>query len=129
RAREPLDETGCTERGRAVRRGDGEAREPEQEEPSHHGALGPEPRRCQAAGDAAEERARAEGADEETGARLREVELLRVARDEWRQRGEEHRVDEDDRADESEQAPHCRARYGNALHTKMQRAGGGFGVP
>ena len=74
-------------------------------------ALRPEACRSEAAGDASEQRAGAVRADEETGARLREVELVGVRRHERRQRREEERVDEDDRADEDEEAAHRRRAY------------------
>ena len=50
--------------------------------------------------------ARAEGADEQPGAGLREPELVGVAGDQRRERPEEHRVDEDDGRDEDEEAAH-----------------------
>ena len=80
----------------------------EQEKARDDGSLRPEARRSEPARDASEERAGAVRADEEPGAGLREVELLRVRRDERRQRREEQRVDEDDRADEDEEAAHAR---------------------
>ena len=52
------------------------------------------------------ESARPERADEQPRAGLREPELVGVAGHERRERAEEHRVDEDDRADEDEQPAH-----------------------
>src|SRR3712207_8675120 len=48
---------------------------------------------------------------EQTGRRLIEVVLLRELRKQRRQRRVEHRVDEDNTADEGEQATHGSARY------------------
>ena len=75
--------------------------------PADDCSLRPESRGSEAARDATEKRAGAVRADEKPGAGLREVELLRVPRDERRQRREEQRVDEDDRADEEEKAAHA----------------------
>ena len=45
-------------------------------------------------------------ADEQSGAGLREPELVRVAGNERRERAEQHRVDEHDDGDENEQPAH-----------------------
>ena len=62
-----------------------------------------EPRRGEPARDAADERAGRVRACEDSGARLREAELVGVVGQQRRQRREEHRVDEDDPADEEQQ--------------------------
>ena len=74
--------------------------------PSDDRSLGAESHRGDSAGDAAEESARPERADEQSRAGLRELELVGIAGHERRERAEEHRVDEDDRADEDEQPAH-----------------------
>ena len=90
-----------------AREREGDARDAEEDEPADDGVLRPESRRRQPARDPAEERAGAECGEQEPRARLREVELVRVARDERRQRRVQQHVDEDDRADESDQPPHA----------------------
>ena len=102
RARGSLDEPGETERPRPLGGGEREAGEGEEDEPCDDRTLRPVSRRGQPAGDGAEQRAGAEGADEQSGAGLREPELVRVAGHERRERPEQHRVDEHDHADENQ---------------------------
>src|SRR5439155_25374483 len=83
-----------------------EAPEREQRKPPEHRAARTEAGRSDPARHAAHERAGTERSDQDAGGRLREVELIRIAGHERRQRSEEHRVDEDDRADEDEQPAH-----------------------
>ncbi len=106
RAREALDEASETERPRAGGEREADAREREQREAENDRPLGAESHRGDSAWDAAEESARPERADEQPRAGLREPELVGVAGHERRERAEEHRVDEDDRADEDEQPAH-----------------------
>ena len=106
---------------------EGEARGGEQQEAAEHRPPRPEPRRRDPARDPAEKRAGAERADQQAGAGLREVELVRVARHERDQRAEQHRVDEDDRADEDEQAAHPTEATGGCVRDqKIHRAGCAF---
>ena len=77
-----------------------------QRQPEQHRRLDAEPRCCQSRRDTAGERANRVRAREQAGAALGQAELRDVVRQERRQRGVEHRVDEDDRADEREQPPH-----------------------
>ena len=86
---------------------EGEARDGEKHEPGDDRMLGAESRRRKAARDPAEERPGPERADEQPGARLREVELVGVLGHERSQRRVQHRIDEDHRADEREQPPHA----------------------
>ena len=58
------------------------------------------------AGDATEHGAGAEGADEQPGLELAEVEVVDVGRHERDQRAEQHRVEEHDRADDGDEAAH-----------------------
>ena len=118
---DPLDEPCAAERECAVGCGEGEARHGEEEKASDDCSLRPEACRSEAARDTSEQRAGPVRADEEPGAGLREVELLRVRREQRRQRREEERVDEDDRADEEEEAAHAGE---DTRAKKMHRAGG-----
>ena len=61
---------------------------------------------CEPARDPAEERAGAEGSDEQPGAGLREPELLRVAGHQRREDAEQQRVDEQDHRHENEKPAH-----------------------
>src|SRR5207247_10374715 len=83
------------------------AGEAEQEKAGDDGALRPEPRGGDAARNPAQQGPGAESTHQNSGADLGQAEVLGIARDERRQRGEEHRVDEDDRADEDEQSAHA----------------------
>ena len=99
----PWTKRASSERPRPVGGGEGEAREREEHEPGENGELRPVAGGREPTRDAAEQRAGAEGADEEPGAGLREPELVRVPGHERPERTEQHRVDEDDRADENQQ--------------------------
>ena len=106
RARGALDEAREPERPWPVGEREGEARQREQAEAEHHGPLRAEAGGGEPARDGADERAGAEGAHEQAGARLAEVELVGVAGHERRERAEEHRVHEHDRADEDQETAH-----------------------
>ena len=106
-----------------------------QEKAGDDGALRPEPRGGDAARDPAQQGSGAESTHQNSGADLGQAEVLGIARDERRQRGEEHRVDEDDRADEDEQSAHAvedmqrldrRSATTSRLQKEMHRAGGAF---
>ena len=106
RAREALDEPGEAERpgpfgGREREAGDGE-----EDEAGDDRALRPPARGGEPAGDPAEQRAGAEGGDEQPGAGLREPELVRVAGNQRRERPEQHRVHEHDNGDENQKPTH-----------------------
>ena len=60
-------------------------------------------------GEAADERPGGEGAHEQAGSRLREVERVREVGQERRERRVEHRVQPDERGDQQEQTAHCHA--------------------
>ena len=122
-AGEALDEAGDPERLGAPGDGEEDARRREQGEPEHDGALRPEAGGGEPAGDAAEQRARSERPREHACAGLRQVVLLRVARDERRERPEEHRVHEHDRRDQHEEAAHVAEPIGTK---KIHRAGCAF---
>ena len=128
-AREALDEPREPERDGAVGECEGDARDPEQDEPEHDSVLRAVTRGGEAARDASEEGARPERGEEQAGSGLREVELVGVVRDERRQRREEQRVDEDDRADEGDEPAHeariCAPAW-LARGPKRHRAGGAF---
>ncbi len=95
-------------------------------QPADDGALRPEPRGGEPAGNPAEERAGAVRADEEPGAGLREVELAPRRPGRAASAREEERVDEDDRADENEQTAHPSE---DTPPKKMHRAGGALVRP
>ena len=96
RAREALHEPGEAERPGPFGGREGEAGDGEQREAGDDGDLRPPARGGEPAGDAAEERAGAEGGDEQPGTGLGEAELVRVPRDQRRERTEQHRVHEHD---------------------------------
>src|SRR5581483_6576200 len=75
----------------------------------------------QAAGDAAGEHPGRIRGREDAGAELRQVEPVGVLGQEGRQRREEHRVVDDDRADEQEDAPHRTAPVAAALEKTATR--------
>ena len=106
RARGALDEACEPERPGAFCSGEREAGGCEEHESGDDGALRAPAERREPAGDAAEQRAGAEGGDEQPGAGLREPELVRVPGNQRRERPEQHRVDEHDRGDENKQATH-----------------------
>ena len=106
RAREPLDEARDAEGERGAGQREPDAREREHGETGDDGAARADPGRDDAAGNAAEQRAGAEGGEEDPRLELAQVEVLGVAGEEGHERAEEHRVDEHDDADEDEQAAH-----------------------
>ncbi len=123
RAGEALNEAGNAKRDRAVGECEREACDAEKDKAPDDGALRAEACRSEASGYAAEERACAEGRDQESRPRLRKLELVRVPGHERRQRGVQHRVDEDDRAEESQQPAHSGE---TSHHEEMHRAGDVF---
>ena len=106
--------------------------------PATTAPLGPIRCASMPAGHSADDGAEPERRDEETGARVREPELVGVARDQRRERDEQHRVDEQDRADQDEEAPHeaepspwsgSDTASGVRHAKKMHRVGGPFVRP
>ena len=106
RAREPLDEARDAEGEGGAGQREPDAREREHGETGDDGAARADPGREDAAGNAAEQRAGAEGGEEDPRLELAQAEVLGVAGEEGHERAEEHRVDEHDDADEGEQAAH-----------------------
>ena len=112
RPRSPCSRSpGRTGRGRAPTARSAEAKpklaSASRTEAEHDRALRAVPRGREPAGNPAEERPGAERADEQPDAGLGEPELVRVPGHERRQDAEQHRVDEDDDADEDQQRLTC----------------------
>ena len=99
-----------TVRGRVGER-QAEGRDGEQQEPADDGVLRPDPACDDAAGNPAEHGAGAEGSDEEARLELGEVERIDVGGNERDQRAEQHRVEEDDRADRRRRGGACGTAY------------------
>ncbi len=134
-AREALREAGRRRARRSRSRARTGARDAEQEEADDRSALRPDPLCKVARRDAAEHRPRAVGADDEARLQLAEPELSGQGGDERDDRREEHRVGEDDRADEGEEAgAHAAPRAYAAVtpvqvHNEMHRVGGSLVRP
>src|SRR6185436_15159849 len=88
-----------------------EARQSHQRQPDEDGAPRAESRRGEATREPADERAGCVRGDQDTGARLREVEVLGDAREERCERRIEHRVDRDEPADEEQETAHWLPAY------------------
>ncbi len=106
RAAEPLREPGQPERPGVPREAEGEARHAHDREPDEERAARPVARGRDPTRQCAEDGACGVGAHEQPRGRLGEAELVGVTRQERYERRVEHRLHEDDAADEEEQAAH-----------------------
>ena len=110
RAPESLHEPREEKRREAVREREADAREPHADEPDEHGAPRAHPCRGPAARKSADEGAGRIRSDERSGARLREVQVVREVGQQRRESRVQHRVDEHEHGDEKQQTAH-RPRY------------------
>ena len=108
RAREPLEEAREVELPRLVGKPERGGRRRDAAHADEHRRLDPPPRRHDPARDRTEERAGRVGGRQNAGSGLSEPELVRVVRQQRRQRGEEEGVDEDDRPHEEQHPTHGR---------------------
>jgi hypothetical protein len=106
RARRPLDEAGDVEHDDALTQPERDARHGQQAESEQQRALDADTHRHQHRGNRRDKGARRICARQHARRRLGETEVVRVARQQRRDRAEEQRVEEHHRPGEDEQPPH-----------------------
>src|SRR5581483_4169899 len=119
RARAALQETGGIEQPGAVAETEGDGADGHDREADEDRSLRARTRGDDPAGHRADERAGRVRAGEHARAGLAEAELVRVVRQERRQRGEEERVEEDDGSRKKGEAAHDLRRYPLALAMRV----------
>ncbi len=111
RAAETLDEARHVEHEDGVARREDEGRDRDRDQPGDRRRTGAEAGSGDSARYAADQRSDRVGGREDAGAGLGEPELVRVAGQQRRQGDEEHRVDEDDPADQQQKPPQVARGY------------------